>query len=56
MTQIATVVYALGILGLFALNWGRNARTLKALWLPGVIAFILAIALVPQGASSHQQK
>lgn len=36
MTQIATVVYAVGILGLFALDRDRNVRTSKALWLPVV--------------------
>lgn len=36
MSQIATVVYAFGILGLFVLDRDRKARTSKALWLPVV--------------------
>src|SRR5437016_5175171 len=38
---LATVVYAVGILGLFALDRDRNARTSKALWLP-VVWMLLA--------------
>jgi exopolysaccharide production protein ExoQ len=34
MTQIATGLFVLGILGLFMLNRDANARTSKALWLP----------------------
>jgi O-antigen ligase len=34
MTPIATVVYLIGIVGLFVLDRDRNARTSKALWLP----------------------
>ena len=35
-TQLATLVCALGIAGLFALNRDRSARTSFALWLPVV--------------------
>ena len=34
MTQIATLVYAMGIAGLFWLNRERNCNASKALWLP----------------------
>ena len=37
--QIATIVYAAGILGLFLLDRDRNARTSKALWIP--VAWLL---------------
>ena len=40
-TGIATIVFALGILGLFWLDRDRKARTSKALWLPGVWLWIL---------------
>jgi O-antigen ligase len=36
MSQLATVVYAFGILGLFVLDRDRKAKTSKALWLPVV--------------------
>src|SRR6059036_3340432 len=32
--SVATIVFALGILGLFALDRDRSARTSPALWLP----------------------
>ena len=34
MTQLATLVCVLGILGLFLFNWDSEAKTSKALWLP----------------------
>ncbi len=46
--QIATVVYALGIVGLFALNWDRDSRTSKALWIPVVWLWIVASREVSQ--------
>jgi O-antigen ligase len=36
MTQIATLIFVLGICGLFWLDRDRNVRTSKALWLPVV--------------------
>jgi hypothetical protein len=40
MTEIATVVYAFAILGLFALGRDRDVRTSLALWLPVVWLWI----------------
>ena len=45
---IATVVFAVGILGLFALDWDRNARTSKALWLPVVWVSLAGSRMVSQ--------
>jgi O-antigen ligase len=39
--SLATVVYALGILGLFYLNRDKSARTSKALWIPVIWFWIL---------------
>jgi exopolysaccharide production protein ExoQ len=41
MTQIATIIYALGILGLFLLDRDRKVRTSKALWLPVIWIWIV---------------
>lgn len=38
--QIATLVFALGIVGLFLLDRDRTARTSKALWIPVVWVWI----------------
>jgi exopolysaccharide production protein ExoQ len=61
-TQIATVAYALGILGLFALNRDRNARTSFALWIPVVWLLIggsrmvsVWLEMTPPGAGSADQ-
>src|ERR1700679_382791 len=39
--SLATLVYALGIAGLFYLNWDRSAHTSRALWLPVIWFWIL---------------
>jgi exopolysaccharide production protein ExoQ len=45
---IATAVFALGILGLFALNRDRDARTSPALWIPVVWLLIVGSRPVSQ--------
>src|ERR1035437_3510363 len=44
-SQIATIVYVVGILGLFLLDRDRKARTSKALWIP--VAWLLIIGSRP---------
>src|SRR5262245_39390379 len=44
--MIATVVYAIGIPLLFALDYDRRARTSKALWLPVVWVSLAASRMV----------
>jgi exopolysaccharide production protein ExoQ len=39
--SLATLGYALGIAGLFYLNWDRSAHTSRALWLPVIWFWIL---------------
>lgn len=46
--RIATIVFALGILGLFALNRDRNSRTSPALWIPVVWLLIAGSRAVSQ--------
>ena len=41
MTQIATIVYALGILSLFLLDQDRAVRTSRALWIPVIWLLIV---------------
>lgn len=41
MAQIATIIYTLGILGLFFLSRDRKIRTTKALWIP-ILALLLS--------------
>src|ERR1700730_16131437 len=48
MTQIATLAFALGILGLFAIDRDPKARTSKALWIPVVWVSIAASRMVSQ--------
>ncbi len=45
---IATVFFAVGILGLFALDRDRNARTSKALWLPVIWMSLAGSRMVSQ--------
>ena len=40
--QIATVLFAVGMVGLFGLDRDRQARTSKALWIPTVWLLITA--------------
>jgi exopolysaccharide production protein ExoQ len=46
--QIATLLFVIGILGLFSLNRDREARTSKALWIPVVWLSIAASRAVSQ--------
>ncbi len=46
--HVATVVYALGILGLFALDRDRSSRTSKALWIPVMWLWIVGSREVSQ--------
>src|SRR6266403_6236918 len=46
--QIACVVYGLVILGLFILDWDRNSRTSKALWIPVIWLWIAGSREVSQ--------
>src|SRR6266705_2205979 len=46
--KIATIAFALGILGLFALDRDRKARTSPALWLPVVWLSIGGSRMVSQ--------
>jgi exopolysaccharide production protein ExoQ len=48
MTQIATLAFALGILGLFAIDRDRKVRTSKALWIPVIWVSIAASRMVSQ--------
>src|SRR5712671_6146469 len=46
--QIATIICSVGILGLFALDWDREARTSKALWIPVVWLSISGSRMISQ--------
>jgi exopolysaccharide production protein ExoQ len=46
--QIATIICTVGILGLFALDWDREARTSKALWIPVVWLSISGSRMISQ--------
>jgi hypothetical protein len=46
--HLATIVYAVGILGLFALDWDRKSKTSIALWIPVVWVSIGASRMVAQ--------
>lgn len=46
--SIATAIYAIGILGLFALDRDRKARTSKALWIPVVWLLLIGSRPVSQ--------
>ena len=48
MTQMATLAFALGILGLFAIDRDRKVRTSKALWIPVIWVSIAASRMVSQ--------
>src|SRR5580765_7019156 len=48
MTQIATLAFALAILGLFAIDRDRKVRTSKALWIPVIWVSIAASRMVSQ--------
>jgi len=58
--QIATLLFVVGILGLFALNRDRKLRTLPALWIPVIWLTIASsrmasqwIAAIGSGSPSH---
>lgn len=46
--HVATLAFAIGILGLFALQYDRRVRTSKALWIPTVWVLIAASRFVSQ--------
>ena len=39
---VATIIYAIGILGLFYLDRDRSPRMSKALWIPAVWLFLIS--------------
>jgi exopolysaccharide production protein ExoQ len=42
MSYFATLVCVTGIVGLFALDWGRQAKSSPALWIPAVWLFLIS--------------
>src|SRR5689334_1745619 len=48
MTQIATLIFGVGILGLFWLDYDRKARTSIALWLPVIWVLISGSRMVSE--------
>jgi len=46
MTKVATIVYAVWICALFALNRDRKARTSPALWIPVIWLLIAGSRMV----------